>query len=207
MTLSIRTLLILLIGIAVRAQDTPAPVAYPPLPAWGRQLIDALQIKQGSTLVDVGAGKGTFVRVWSLAVGPTGRVIAEDIDKPSLDRARKTAEDLKLTNVEFVLGSPRDPSLADACADLIVIMDAYHEFQLPEDMLAHVSRALKPHGRLAIIDFYKPAKWTVGFPPPWHIRLDKADAINEIESLGFHLISSEDYLGGKQYIAIFGYSR
>jgi len=80
--------------------------------------------KAGYTIIDVGAGKGTWLPVWSVAVGPTGRVIAEDIDKWSFDRARKAAEEQKLTNVEFVFGTSKDPMLPEKCADLVVVMDA-----------------------------------------------------------------------------------
>jgi precorrin-6B methylase 2 len=193
--------LVLVIGSACQyAQERPTAVL---IPQWGQRVVDAIHLKQGDTIIDVGAGKGTWLPVWSAAVGPTGRVIAEDIDKQSLDRARKTASEQKLTSVELVQGTSKDPALPDRCADLIVVMDAYHEFQFPAEMLAHISRALKDVGRLAIIDFYKPEKLVSTLPPPWHIRLDKNDAIHEIESEGFRLLSVEDHLGGKQYIAIF----
>jgi SAM-dependent methyltransferase len=102
-----------------------------------------------------------------------------------------------------VQGTSKDPALPDRCADLIVVMDAYHEFQFPAEMLAHISRALKEGGGLAIVDFYKPDKLISTLPPPWPIRLDKNDAIHEIEAEGFRLLSVEDHLGGKQYIAMF----
>ncbi len=177
------------------------------LPAWGQRVVDAIQVKQGYTIIDVGAGKGTWLPIWSVAVGPTGRVIAEDIDKWSFDRARKAAEEQKLTNVEFVFGTATDPKLPDRCAYLVVVIDAYHEFQHPAEMLAHISRTLKDSGRLAIIDFYRPDKLKSDLPPPWHTRLDKDDAIHEIEARGFRLLSVEDHLEGKQYIAIFAHNK
>ena len=190
-----KILVTLAIVIASRAQE--------PIPQWGKHVVDVIGVKQGDTLIDIGAGKGTWLPVWSAIVGPTGHVIAEDIDKYSLGRARKAAEEQKLKNVEFVLGTSTDPLLPDGCVDLIVVMDAYHEFQYPAEMLAHISHTLKDRGRLAIIDFYRPDKVKSGVPPPWHIRLDKDDAIHEIESHGFRLLSVEDHLGGKQYIAVF----
>ena len=189
------------------AQERPTVQAHARVPAWGQRVVDAIQVKQGYTIIDVGAGKGTWLPVWSVAVGPIGRVIAEDIDKWSFDRARKAAEEQKLTNVEFVIGTSKDPMLPEKCADLVVVMDAYHEFLHPEEMLAHISRTLKDSGRLAIIDFYRPDKLRSDLPPPWHIRLDRDDAIHEIESHGFRLLSVEDHLGGKQYIAIFTYNK
>jgi len=200
--------LALVIGIACQyAQERPAAEVRAPIPQWGQRVVDAIHVKQGDTIIDVGAGKGVWLPIWSVVVGPTGRVIAEDIDKQSLDRARKAGSEQKLTNVEFVQGTSHDPVLPERCADLIVVMDAYHEFEFPAEMLAHISRALKDAGRLAIIDFYKPDKLVSTLPPPWHIRLDKNDAIHEIESCGFRLLSVEDHLGGKQYIAIFAKGR
>ncbi|HEY6390606.1 MAG TPA: methyltransferase domain-containing protein [Bryobacteraceae bacterium] len=196
--------LVLAIGIVCQyPQERPTVEIHASIPQWGQRVVDAIHVKQGDTIIDVGAGKGVWLPVWSAAVGPTGRVIAEDIDKGSLDRARKAAEERKLTNVEFIQGTSHDPVLPERCADLIVVMDAYHEFQYPAEMLAHISRTLKDAGRLAIIDFYRPGKLTPNLPPPWHIRLDKDDAIHEIESEWFRLLSVQDHLGGKQYIAIF----
>jgi ubiquinone/menaquinone biosynthesis C-methylase UbiE len=147
--------LVLVIGLACQyAQELPTAAS---ISQWGQRVVDAVHLKQGDTIIDVGAG-------------------AEDIDKQSLDRARKTASERKLTNVEFVQGTSKGPALPDRCADLIVVMDAYHEFQFPAEMLAHISRALKDAGRLANVDFYKPDKLVSTLPPPWHIRLDKDDA-------------------------------
>src|ERR1700736_5731987 len=110
--------LALMLGIASPyAQERPIEDTHARLPAWGQRVVDAIQVKQGYTIIDVGAGKGTWLPIWSAAVGPTGRVIAEDIDKWSFDRARKAAEEQKLTNVEFVFGISTDPKLPDSCAD------------------------------------------------------------------------------------------
>src|SRR5258707_15222789 len=107
--------LALMLGIASQCQAG--------LPAWGQRVVDAIQVKDGYTLIDVGAGKGTWLPIWSVAVGPTGRVIAEDIDKWAFDRAHKEAEDQKLTNVELVFGTATDPKLPERCADLVVVID------------------------------------------------------------------------------------
>jgi ubiquinone/menaquinone biosynthesis C-methylase UbiE len=127
--------LALMLGIASEGQAG--------LPAWGQRVVDAIQVKDGYTLIDVGAGKGTWLPIWSVAVGPTGRVIAEDIDKWSFDRAHKAVEDQNLTNVEFVFGTATDPKSPERCADLVVVIDAYHEFQHPAEMLAHIAQTLK----------------------------------------------------------------
>jgi len=91
------------------AQELPSIENRAPVPSWGQHVVDVIALKQGYTIVDVGAGKGTWLPVWSAVVGSTGHVIAEDIDKWSLDRAQKAAEEQKLMNVKFVLGTSRDP--------------------------------------------------------------------------------------------------
>jgi ubiquinone/menaquinone biosynthesis C-methylase UbiE len=173
------------------------------LPEWGQALVDALGIQSGSTVADVGAGRGTFLPIWSVAVGSTGHVIAEDIDKFSLEQARKKTNGRYYPNVEFVLGTAKDTTLPAGCADLIVVIDAYHHFAYPSDMLASLAKALKTSGRLAIIEFYKTDKPTRGFPMPGHIRLNRDEVISEILSNGFRLLSTRDYSEGHQYIAIF----
>jgi ubiquinone/menaquinone biosynthesis C-methylase UbiE len=178
-------------------------IAQAPQPEWGQQLVDALGIQSGSTVADVGAGRGTYLPIWSVAVGSAGHVIAEDIDKLSLDQARKKIDKRDYPNVEFVLGAAKDAMLPDSCADLIVVIDAYHHFAYPSDMLSSLSKALKTGGRLAIIDIYKTDKPTRGFPMPGHIRLNRDEVINEIVSNGFRLVSTRDYRQGHQYIAIF----
>ncbi len=104
---------------------------------------------------------------------------------------------------EFVLGTAKDAMLPDKWADLIVVIDAYHHFTYPADMLASLSKALKTDGRLAIIDFDKVDKPTRGAPPPGHVRLNRDEAINEIVSNGFRLVKTRDFMQSRQYIAIF----
>src|SRR5467141_3436719 len=183
-----------------QAPASPEPAR---MPEWGQQFVDALEIRPGSMVADVGAGRGVYLPVWSVAVGPTGHVIAEDLDKPSLDWARKKTDERLYPNVEFVLGTVKDAMLPDKWADLIVVIDAYHHFTYPADMLASLSKALKTDGRLAIIDFDKVDKPTRGAPPPGHVRLNRDEAINEIVSNGFRLVRTRDFMQSRQYIAIF----
>ena len=83
------------------------------LPGWGRRIVELLEIQPGSTVADVGAGRGTFLPIWSVAVGSTGRIIAEDIDNTSMDHARELGKQHNWSNIEFVLGTPRDAMLPE----------------------------------------------------------------------------------------------
>lgn len=170
------------------------------------ELVEALGIRRGMTVVDLGTGVGYMLPYLSRAVGPRGAVIAEDIHQDFLDRAKEKAQKDRLGNVRFVLGGERDPNLAADSADLILVLDAYHHFDYPEQMLAHLSKALKPQGRLAIVEFYKRRGAMGGGDPDralQHIRLDADGVIAELEAAGFRLVSRKEHVPDSQYIAVF----
>ncbi len=169
------------------------------------ELVKSLGIRSGSTVVDLGTGPGYMLPYLSAAVGPGGKVIAEDIASDFLDRARDKASRLGLKNVDFVLGTAQDPHLAPASADFILVLDAYHHFDYPERMLDGLRRALRDGGRLGIVEYYKRKGAMEGDPDRalQHIRLDADGVIREVESNGFRLISRKDHIPGSQYIAIF----
>jgi ubiquinone/menaquinone biosynthesis C-methylase UbiE len=167
------------------------------------ELVTKLQISTGSTAVDLGTGTGTLLNDLSHAVGPKGRVIAEDIHEDFLDRARtRTAG---LTNVEFVLGTETDPKLPASAADIVIVLDAYHHFNYPEQMLAAIKRGLRPGGRLAIIEYHK-KRGAMENNPDFaltHIRAGAEQVVREVEAAGFHLLWRRDHAPDRQYIAMF----
>jgi ubiquinone/menaquinone biosynthesis C-methylase UbiE len=169
------------------------------------ELVQSLGIRAGSTVVDLGTGPGYMLPYLSSAAGPEGKVIAEDIASDFLDRARDKATRLGLKNVEFVLGTAQDPHLAPGSADFILVLDAYHHFDYPERMLEALRRALRPQGRLGIVEYYKRRGAMEGDPDRalQHIRLDADGVVHEVESNGFRLVSRRDHIPASQYVAIF----
>ncbi len=171
-----------------------------------RELVAALDIKPGMTVVDLGTGVGYMLPYLSQATGRAGVVIAEDIQQDFIDKARAKSVQEHLANVRFVLGTDKDPGLEAGSADLILVLDAYHHFDYPDRMLAKLSAALRPAGRLAVVEFYK-RRGAMGEADPdralSHIRLDADDAVKEIEAHGFRLVKNQDHIPGSQYIAIF----
>jgi len=165
------------------------------------KLIASLDIVPGSTVVDLGTGAGFLLPLLSEAVGSEGVVIAQDIYQDFLDAARQTAEAARVKNVEFLLGNEKDPMLPEDAVDLVIVVDAYHHFSYPAEMLAGIRRGLNDSGRLAILDYYKS-----GFRDPKHIRLDKLDVVREIVSNGFRLLSNRDHVPGTQYLLQFAKS-
>jgi ubiquinone/menaquinone biosynthesis C-methylase UbiE len=167
-----------------------------------RQIVAALDVKPGSTVADIGTGVGFMLPYLEEAVGPGGRIYAEDIRQDFLDKAEARARSGKWSNVTFVLGDDRDPHLPEGQLDLAFTLEVYHHFDYPAEMLAHISRALKPDGRLVIADFYKNRRGGQGKDMSGHIRIDKNDVIQEVESNGYRLLSARDH-SDNMYILIF----
>jgi ubiquinone/menaquinone biosynthesis C-methylase UbiE len=161
-------------------------------------LVAALALKPGMTVADIGTGVGYMLPFLSRAVGPNGKVFAEDIQTDFLDKAK--ANSAKLSNVQFFLGNETDPKLPPASVDVAMALDTYHHFDYPEKMLANIASELKPGGHLVIVDFYKKSR-------PDHVRLERDEVVKEVESNGFRLLSKRDHTANNQYILTFEKSR
>jgi len=166
-----------------------------------RELVAAMDVKPGMTVADVGTGAGYMLPFLSEAVGPSGRVIAEDLFPDFLQQARQHASGLK--NVEFVLGSDHSAKLTPGSADRILVLDAFHHFDYPKDMLASLLAALKPDGRLTIVEYHKNERSMPGGRALTHIRFTEDQAIAEVEAAGFRLITKKDHIPDVQWLAIF----
>ncbi len=122
--------------------------------AWQRpaEVMDALGIRAGSVVADVGAGNGYFTFRLASRVGPQGKVYAEDIRDEELAKIRERAKKEGVAQIETILGTPNDPRLPAESVDAILVVNAYHEMKEYDAMLGAMFRALKPGGLLAIID-------------------------------------------------------
>jgi len=167
------------------------------------RMLAALDIKKGSVVADVGAGVG--YHAWRLAeiVGPTGRVIAEDIQEDMIQLLRRNIEDRKLRNVEILLGTPTDPKLPLRSLDLVLMVDVYHEFSEPVTMMKHIQNALKPEGRVVLVEFRKEDP---SVPiQPLH-KMSAQEVRSELEPLGFRFQSSIEFLPW-QHVLIFAVNK
>lgn len=162
-----------------------------------RELVAMLKLKPGDTVADIGTGTGMLLPLLSQAVGPAGRVYAEDIFPDFLEKARNKITQAGLANVTPVLGTEKNPLLPRAQVSLAVVVDAYHHFEYADEMLAGIQQALAPSGRLVVVDFFKNEG-----PGPGHIRKDRDEVVREIEQKGFKLESSTR-LNSRQYVLIF----
>ncbi len=133
------------------------PVAQesgPKRDAWQRpaEVMDALGIRPGSIVADVGCGSGYFTFHLAVRVGPQGKVYAEDIDDKELAKIRRKAKKEGLTQIETLEGASDDPSLPAASVDVVLVVNSYHEWRHYDAMLQGIYRALKPGGLLGLID-------------------------------------------------------
>jgi len=169
-----------------------------------RELIAALGVAQGDTVADIGTGVGFMLPYLAEAVGPRGRVFAEDIFPDFLDKAQAKIRKHGWKNVETVLGTEKDVKLSPGTINLALILDVYHHFNYPADTLASIRKALKPAGRLVVVDFYRSRDHPRMSRDRLneHIRLDRDGFAAEIQSAGFRLDRQFDHLP-HQYVLVF----
>ena len=116
-------------------------------------LIDALKLKPGEVVADIGAGTGYISQRMAKRVGDTGLVYAEDIQQEMLDLLDRKMKLFHITNMKPLLGTTTDPKLPEASVDMIIMVDVYHEFDQPYEMTKSMIRGLKPGGRLVFVEF------------------------------------------------------
>jgi len=161
--------------------------------------LDAIRIEKGSTVADVGAGSGYMTIRMARRVGPEGRVYATDIQPQMLAMLRERLQKERITNVTPVQGAVDDPRLPPDTLDLILLVDVYHEFSQPQQMLRGMRAALKPGGRLVLLEYKKE-------DPSIPIRLEHKMTVREakleVEAEGFTLTKVDESLP-RQHILIF----
>ncbi len=116
-------------------------------------LVEAMQLKTKEVVADIGAGSGYFCWRMAKLVGTEGRILAVDIQQEMLDLLQRNMAKRQITNVESVLGATDDPKLPPASVDTILMVDVYHEFDQPYEMLRAMHKALKPGGRIVLVEF------------------------------------------------------
>ena len=116
-------------------------------------LVPALKLKSGDAVADIGAGTGYYTRLLAKPIGTNGVVYAVEIQQEMLDILTNKLAAEKIFNVKPVLGTVTDPKLPRAAVDLILMVDVYHEFDFPFEMVESMCRSLKPGGRIAFVEF------------------------------------------------------
>jgi SAM-dependent methyltransferase len=161
--------------------------------------IRALGIKPGQVVADVGAGSGYYTVRLAKQVGPIGRVFATDIQPEMLSLLRKRLSRERLDNVELVQATEVDPRLPAGQLDLILMVDVYHELSRPQEVLRNLRTALKPDGRLVLIEFRKESSWV---PIREEHKMSVEEARMELEAEGYRFDRVIDVLPW-QHILVF----
>ncbi len=157
-------------------------------------LLDVLSLEPGMSVADIGAGSGFFGRLIAQRVAPSGQVYAVDIAESLVEHMAKTANEMGLTNLHAILGGERSPRLESNSIDAAYIMDAYHHFAYPTEMLAEIKRAMRPGSELLLIEYER----IPGVTNPGRVamlRAGKEVFRDEFIAAGFELVEEVELIG------------
>ena len=165
------------------------------------EIINAAGFKSGMTVADVGAGTGLFTRLIAKQIGEKGSVIAVDIAKEFVDHVVASSREIGLNNVTGKVCLPDFVDLPEESVDAVFICDTYHHFEFPYKTMRSIHRALKPRGRVVLVEFHriegKSSDFILG-----HLRAGQDVFVNEIKLSGFDVVSEEKFLD-TSYFMIF----
>ena len=166
---------------------------------WQRpdEVMRALGIADGSIVGDLGAAGGWFTIRLAHFVGPNGLVYAEDVQRQMIEAIERRVKREGLENVRTVLGDANDPRLPAGKLDAILIVETYHEMRDPVTLLRNAARALKPQGRIGIIDYKKDG---LGPGPPLEDRVDPDTIVRDAGAAGLRLLKRENFLQFQFYL-------
>ncbi|MGV3485416.1 MAG: class I SAM-dependent methyltransferase [Planctomycetaceae bacterium] len=167
-----------------------------------KEIVERLKIEKGSTVADVGAGTGLFTRLFSDAVGPRGQVIAVDIAQNFLNHIAQTARETDRKNIQTLLSVPESTNLVNDSIDVAFICDTYHHFEFPLKTMRSLHAALKPDGRVFVIDFKRiegeSSEWTLS-----HVRAGQEVFEKEILACGFRKVAEHTDILKENYFLEF----
>ena len=165
-------------------------------------IVKACNIREGMQVADVGAGTGLFSRLFAPKVGVKGTVLAVDISEDFLKHIQETSREQNLANIQTVLCKQDSVELPDASVDLVFTCDTYHHFEFPFKSLSSIHRALKPGGRLIVVDYHriegKSTEWVMG-----HVRAGLDVVEKEITSSGFKRVGELKDILKENYLVEF----
>ncbi len=163
--------------------------------AWQQpeMVIQALAIAPGSRVADLGAGGGYFTWRLAEAVGPAGKVYAVDVDETALRLIERETAQRGVTDVELIRATPTDARLPVAGVDLIFTCNTYHHLPDRTAYFRSLARALRPGGRIAVIE-HKDSGWLFGHATP------KETVLREMEAAGYRVIQEFDFLPQQHFL-------
>ena len=166
------------------------------------EILKAIGLKPTDVVADIGAGTGLFTRLFAAQLGPEGRVIAVDIARKFLDHIEVTCRERNLRNVETLLCTDDSTQLPPGSVDVAFICDTYHHFEFPQKTMTSLRKAMKPGGRVIVIDFRRvegeSTEWTMN-----HVRAGQEVFEAEIAKAGFRRIQEVQGLLKENYMLVF----
>lgn len=163
------------------------------------EIVDALQLKPGMQVADIGAGTGLFTKRFAKQLGNNGTVYAIDISNEFIRHIVKQAKQSGLKNIKGIVNTDKSIKLEANSIELAFLCDTYHHFEYPRAMLQSIRKALGKKGRLVVIDFRKDPKvssrWVRG-----HVRASRTTVRQEIEQAGFRYVKDEDMLQSNYFM-------
>jgi len=159
-----------------------------------QRVMDFLHVAPGMTVADIGAGSGYYVPRLAARVGPSGRVLAQDVVPSYLDALARRVQQEGLTNVQLGLGDAHDPRLPAQSVDVAILIHMYHEVGQPFGLLANLVPALRPGAVVGIVDTTRQTQYH-GTPPA---LLDC-----ELAAVGYRRIGTLPMENGIEYLAVF----
>ncbi len=164
------------------------------------QMREQLKLKPGMSVCDMGSGNGYHTIPMAEAVGKDGKVYAVEVQPEMIEMLHKRAAEKGITNIVSIIGEMYDPKLPPASCDMILLVDVYHEFSHPEQMLAGMKKALKPDGVIVMVEFRSEDD---SVPIKAEHKMTKAQINKELTSNGFKLVREFDGLPW-QHMMFFG---
>ncbi|UQA57970.1 class I SAM-dependent methyltransferase [Polyangium aurulentum] len=182
-----------------KAEDWAKEFDDPARDAWQKpaEVVALMKIAPGMTVADIGAGTGYFEPHLSRAVGPSGKVLALDVEPDMVRYLGERAKREKLANVEARAAQLADPGLGDASVDRVLIVDTWHHIDARPAYAAKLLKALKPGGLVVIVDFTMDAK----HGPPKEHRIAPEKIVEELKGAGLPAQIATESLP-EQYIVI-----
>jgi ubiquinone/menaquinone biosynthesis C-methylase UbiE len=167
--------------------------------AWQKpdEVVKHLQLRPGDVVADIGAGTGYFTRRFAAAVGPSGKAMGLDIESTMVTYMNDDAQKRGLTNLSARQVPPNDPQLAPQSVDVIFICDTYHHMQDRVAYARRLAQALKPGGRIVIVDFQKRP---LPLGPPLEWKLAPETVTEEFRQAGFQLTRSVEFLSYQYFL-------
>jgi len=171
--------------------------------AWQKpeQIMDALGVAEGSVVADIGAGAGWFTIQLARRVGPNGVIYAQDVQRQMLEAIRRRVARERLQNVQTRLGAGSAPNLPARTFDAILVVDVYDSVDEPVVFLRNLAAALKPGGRLGIVN-YKPGRGGPGPGPDEGVRVESASVEQDARVAGLRVLARETL--PYQYLLVLG---